>query len=75
MLLLGCQHDLEATRVVQVEEGQELADVLGCPFIETSAKNDINVRESLLTILDLIEKDTVATNIKKDRTKSVCNIM
>ena len=45
-LLVGTKNDLEAEREVSFAEGQELADALGCQFVETSAKEGSNVREA-----------------------------
>lgn len=36
--------------MVTTEEGQQLADDFGIQFFETSAKNDINVEKSFVTI-------------------------
>jgi Ras-related protein Rab-1A len=44
-ILVGTKSDLTAKRVVQPTEAQEFADSKGWPFIETSAKNDVNVTE------------------------------
>ncbi|GMI03410.1 hypothetical protein TrVE_jg5901 [Triparma verrucosa] len=46
MILVGNKCDLDdADREVQVNEGEELAEQLGCPFMETSAKEKINNEE------------------------------
>ena len=44
-LLVGNKTDLEDKRVVCREEGEMLANSLGIPFIETSAKSADNVQE------------------------------
>jgi GTPase KRas protein len=44
--LVGNKCDLpHDERQVPPEEGQALADKMGCKFFETSAKNDINIKE------------------------------
>jgi small GTP-binding protein len=48
MILIGNKIDLE--RKVTTEEGQELADRLGCEYIETSAKTGEGVEEAFLAI-------------------------
>ncbi|KAJ5824598.1 hypothetical protein N7447_006938 [Penicillium robsamsonii] len=44
VIFVGTKNDLEAQREVSVEEGQMLAKSLNCPFIETSAKHNTNVK-------------------------------
>ncbi len=51
--IAGNKIDLEEERKVKTEEGQKLADEYGFPFYETSAKNDINIKE---TFEELVEK-------------------
>ena len=41
---------LSVSAVVTTEEGQSLANDFGIQFFETSAKNDINVEKSFVTI-------------------------
>lgn len=41
MVLVGNKSDMEDKRVVSTAEGQALADELGIPFIEASAKQTI----------------------------------
>ena len=51
MLLVGNKIDLEKERQVSTEEGQELATLYNCPFIETSAKDRINIEEAYSIIV------------------------
>lgn len=46
MVLVGNKCDLEDAREVSTEEGKELATRLGAPFLESSAKNRINIDEA-----------------------------
>jgi len=43
LILVGNKCDLKEERQVTTEEGQNLAQSFGCPFLETSAKTPINV--------------------------------
>lgn len=45
-ILVGNKCDLEAERMVSAHTAQNYADSLGIEYIETSAKNDINVKEA-----------------------------
>lgn len=45
-ILCGNKCDLEDQRVVTYEEGQQVADKLGIPFCETSAKTGTRVKEA-----------------------------
>jgi len=46
MVLLGNKCDLKEERVVEEQEGKDLAEEYGCPFFETSAKENINIVEA-----------------------------
>merc|ERR1711935_1008256 len=54
-LLIGNKCDMEGDRQVSWQEGKDFADSLGVPFLETSAKQRINIEECFksltLTIL------------------------
>ena len=45
VLLVGNKVDLESQREVPTVEGMALAQIWGCPFVESSAKNKMNVNE------------------------------
>lgn len=45
MILVGNKCDLEDERVVGKDQGQQLARSWNCEFLETSAKQKINVNE------------------------------
>ena len=48
VILVGNKCDMEDERVISFERGKQLADSLGLEFFETSAKENINVRVSIL---------------------------
>lgn len=61
VLVVGNKSDLEIERQVSYEEGLEFARSLGCPFLETSAKQRINVEEAFYGLARLIsEKEAAA---------------
>ena len=49
-VLVGNKCDLTDKRMVSKEEGDELAKTYGIPYIETSAKSNICVEESFITM-------------------------
>ncbi|XP_009404831.2 ras-related protein RIC1-like [Musa acuminata AAA Group] len=55
-LLVGNKCDLVEDRVVETEKAKAFADSLGIPFIETSAKDSINVEKAFLTMCAEIKK-------------------
>ncbi|KAG1331239.1 putative Ras-related protein RABD1 [Cocos nucifera] len=61
-LLVGNKCDLVENKVVQTEKAKEFADALGMPFIETSAKDSINVEQAFLTMSAEIKKRLIMSN-------------
>ncbi|XP_060167598.1 ras-related protein RABD1 isoform X2 [Lycium barbarum] len=55
-LLVGNKCDLVENKVVDTQTGKALADELGIPFLETSAKDSINVEQAFLTMAGEIKK-------------------
>lgn len=55
-MLIGNKCDWEEKRAVTTEQGQKLADELGIPFLEVSAKNNINVEKAFYTLASDIKK-------------------
>ncbi|KAH7928754.1 P-loop containing nucleoside triphosphate hydrolase protein [Leucogyrophana mollusca] len=54
-IIVGAKCDLSGSdREVSTTEGRHLAEVLGCEFIETSAKEDHNVTEAFTSVVRLI---------------------
>jgi Ras-related protein Rab-1A len=64
--LVGNKCDLEHKRQISTDQGKELAKQYGIPFIETSAKDTVNIDELFLGITkNFLEKQT-SNIIKKD---------
>jgi Ras-related protein Rab-8A len=49
-ILIGNKCDWTEKRVVSEDQGRALAQELGIPFIETSAKSNINVEEAFFSL-------------------------
>jgi Ras-related protein Rab-1A len=70
IILVATKIDLVNRRQVSYEEAKELADQLGIPYVETSSKNDINIREAIKTIVLSIERDITNRLERSPPTKS-----
>ncbi|KAF1953648.1 NCA2-domain-containing protein [Byssothecium circinans] len=55
-ILIGNKCDWEEKRAVSTERGQALADELGIPFLEVSAKSNINVDQAFYSLAADIKK-------------------
>lgn len=55
-ILIGNKCDWEEKRVVSTERGQQLADELGIPFLEVSAKSNLNVEKAFYSLASDIKK-------------------
>ncbi|KAI4901019.1 hypothetical protein NFI96_010356 [Prochilodus magdalenae] len=54
VILAGNKCDMEEERVVSVDSGRLLAEQLGFEFFETSAKDNINVKQTFERLVDII---------------------
>ncbi|CAG5923887.1 unnamed protein product [Menidia menidia] len=54
VVLAGNKCDMDEERVVSVDSGRLLAEQLGFEFFETSAKDNINVKQTFERLVDLI---------------------
>ena len=55
VVLVGNKCDLESSRKVTTEQGEELARKLNCPFLETSAKNGTHIEDVFAEIVREID--------------------
>ncbi len=60
-ILIGNKCDWEEKRAVSTERGQQLADELGIPFLEVSAKSNINVDKAFYSLAADIKKRIIDT--------------
>lgn len=54
VVLVGNKSDMQSERVVSYERGQHFANQLGLEFFETSAKENVNVKEVFNSLVDKI---------------------
>ncbi|KAF0740542.1 ras-related protein Rab-13-like [Aphis craccivora] len=65
-ILIGNKCDLESNRKVSTEEGQLVAQHFGIPFFEVSSKNNLNVDDSFMKMISMINEMESENTIKKD---------
>ena len=58
-ILIGNKCDWEEKRAISTEQGQALANELGIPFMEVSAKSNINVEKAFFSLASDIKKRMV----------------
>jgi GTPase KRas len=80
MIVVGNKCDQDDKREVNQNEGKELAKTFGCKFLETSAKNKINVDEAFHDLVREIRRHSrdaaPGGESKKARTKKFkCTVM
>ncbi|EMG49328.1 RAS1 Ras-like protein 1 [Candida maltosa Xu316] len=66
VLVVGNKCDLEMERQVSYEDGLALANSFNCPFLETSAKQRINVEEAFYGLVRHINKIEDSKHPKQD---------
>jgi Ras-related protein Rab-8A len=71
-ILIGNKCDWEEKRAVSTEQGQALADELGIPFLEVSAKSNINIDKAFYSLAADIKKRIIDTS--KNETAPTVNV-
>ena len=67
VILVGNKCEMEEDRVVTYERGKQLADQLGLEFFETSAKDNVNVKQVFERLVDII-CDKMSESLDSDPT-------
>jgi Ras-related protein Rab-8A len=73
-ILIGNKCDWEDKRVVSTEQGQALADELGIPFLEVSAKSNINIDKAFYSLAADIKKRLVDSSKNDQPTGAGVNV-
>lgn len=61
-ILIGNKCDILNRRKVSIEEATEFADSLDIDYIETSAKDNLNIEKMYMTIVEKINKKNIINN-------------
>ena len=73
-LLIGNKIDLVSERVVSQKEGEDIAKRKNIPFIETSAKESLNVKDAFLKVINsLYQRDLNKKNKGNEGKKNKSN--
>ncbi len=78
IIIVANKCDLENDRQVSAQEGRDLAKSFGCKFIESSAKQKINVDEAFYELVREIRrfgKENSSTPAGKKKKKAFCMVM
>lgn len=73
-ILIGNKCDWEEKRVVSTERGQQLADELGIPFLEVSAKSNINIDKAFYSLAADIKKRLIDNQKNEQPAASGVNV-
>ncbi len=74
-LIVGSRSDMAKSRVVTPEDMQALATKFNCKVIETSAKDDVNVKDAFLMLTDPLIKPLVTKFQEQDRRESQATLI
>ncbi|KAF7368004.1 Ras-like protein [Mycena sanguinolenta] len=66
VIIIANKCDLETERVVNIQEGRDLAAELGCSFMETSAKQGVNVEEAFMDVVRQIPRVNAVKSIPSE---------
>ena len=69
MVLVGNKCDRNNDREVTKEQGTQLAKLMGCEFLEASAKTAVNVEKAFYTVVRAIRQKASQSEGKKKKKK------
>lgn len=72
--MIGNKCDWEEKRVVSTERGQALADELGIPFLEVSAKTNYNIDKAFYSLAADIKKRLIDNQQKQEQAAAGNNV-
>lgn len=80
LILVGNKNDLESERKVTTKEGQDMARVFNCPYLEASAKTRENVDECYFELIKEIrrfdsKKKSDTSNTVERKTENNCCVL
>lgn len=75
IMLVGNKCDKVNAREVSRDEGQALAQRLGCRFVESSAKTCVNVEKAYYTVVRMIREQRDGVSGPPKKKKSKCDIL
>lgn len=71
IVLVGNKSDLSSSREVNIEDGKSLAQLEGLCFMETSAKEKLNVEEAFLQMITKIHEITSQKSLEARRNEAI----
>jgi len=71
IVLVGNKSDLSESREVNVEDGQSLAQLEGIYFMETSAKENVNVEDAFLQMITRIHEVTSQKSLEAKKSETI----
>jgi GTPase KRas protein len=74
-VLVGNKVDLEKDREVPKEKGNELANQIGCKFLECSAKTKVNVTEAFHDLVREIKHWKKERGVVEKKKKKSCTVL
>eukprot|EP01130_Rhizamoeba_saxonica_P014618 TRINITY_DN6406_c0_g1_i1.p1 TRINITY_DN6406_c0_g1~~TRINITY_DN6406_c0_g1_i1.p1 ORF type:complete len:216 (-),score=15.82 TRINITY_DN6406_c0_g1_i1:58-705(-) len=75
IVIVGNKCDLESRREISTSEGRELSKNLGCPFLETSAKKDINIQEIFHTLIQEVWDKGGGPPSSSSKSSGICSVL
>ncbi|VVT56331.1 uncharacterized protein SAPINGB_P004975 [Magnusiomyces paraingens] len=74
LVLVGNKSDMTDRRVISTEQGQALADELGIPFIESSAKSSDNVDETFFSLARRVKENVLTSTGNENEHAGAVNV-
>lgn len=74
IVLVGNKSDMTQERAVSEEDGRRKAESLGAEYLETSTKDNLNIKETFELLLDSMMPKEVETGRKTQTVETAVNL-